>query len=298
MYPDSKYREYMLGLAGAEIEADVEEAILDGRVDPEHLHQIEEELIDDLLFDRLSAEEKRVIRSTFLSTPTRARSLEFGLALQQYAAQHLPEPSRRTIYVKLREWAAVSPSVLPLAGALACCMTVTFWLAERNLALSRQLVQTAQANDEHQRAIASMQEEQHRRATQPDTSIHPSPATIAAGDQSESRPTIELSPGANRGLAVVPVLHLKKQAITASIVLELPFKPMVTLREELLSSDNKQIWSQQFSNVVGISAHGLTTVVLPAELFATGEYRLRAEADSSGDVHGSTATYLFRVRKD
>ncbi len=297
MFTDEKYRAFILRMADAETEAAIEEGILDGRIDPDHLRQIEEELIDDHLFGLLSTEEEPIFRSEFLSAPERLRKLNFAAVLKEHATRQTPEVRRSTVFGKLRGMVA-KPWLLPPATAMICAVLAIVWLADRNLSLSHELSQLTHENDEHQRVIASMQAEQQLRASHSSPSIRPTetlPSPVAIEDQTS---IIELSPGVNRGLAVVPVLNLKKRASTVTIVLELPFAPEATVREELRNSNNKQIWSQQFSDPSGISTHGLSTIVLPARLFATGEYRLRVEADADGDEPPSRAIYLFRVRKD
>jgi hypothetical protein len=300
MFPDDKYRAFLLGMADTETETKIEEGILEGRIDPDHLQQIEEELIDDHLFGRLSHEEERVFKSEFLSSHERAGKEEFARALLHFAIRRAPEPTRDVAVRKLRRWVAM-PWSLPLAGALACAVLAAIWLGERNLNLSRELAQATQANDEHERVIASMAEEQKRSASQSKASneaIESRTAAISDSEQAALQPVFRISPGVSRGLDAVRVLHLSRQASTVSIVLELPFDPVSTLREELLNSEGKTIWSQQFSGADGISNHGSTSIILPAALFATGEYRLRAEADARGEEPGDVATYLFRVRRD
>ena len=246
MFPDEKYRAFMLGIADAEFEANIEEAILDGRLDPGDLEQIEEELIDDLLFGRLSKEEERSFRYGHLSTPRGAGKLAFAVAMQHYAARHAPGARRRFASAKLRELAAM-PWVWSLAGALGCAVLAAIWLGARNLSLSHQLAQATLVNDEHQRLIASMLEEQRRLASLPVISVQPpesKPVWPSAPEQVPLQSVIRLSPGVSRGLATVPVLHLNRQAKTVSIVLELPFDPASSLREELLDSENKSIWTQ------------------------------------------------------
>ena len=46
--------------------------------------------------------------------------------------------------------------------ALACAVLAATWLGERDLSLSRELAQATRANDEHERVVASMAEEQKR----------------------------------------------------------------------------------------------------------------------------------------
>jgi hypothetical protein len=300
MYPDDKYRAFMLGMADAETEAGVEDEILDGRIDSDHLQQIEEELIDDHLFGRLSMDEVRIFESEFLSTPRRASKLEFARALQHYAVRRAPEAKRRMHFVKLRGLVAM-PWFLPLAGALGCAMLAVIWLGERNRSLSHELAQATQVNDEHQRVIVSILEERAGRTSQPPASIQTTESKsgpVSIPDQTAVQPSIRLSPGVSRGLATVPILHVNREASTVSIMIELPFDLVSTLREELLSSEDKTIWSQQFSITGGISNHGITTIVLPAGLLATGEYRLRAETGANREEPGGTAIYLFRIRKD
>ncbi len=298
MYPDEKYRAFLLGMADAETEAGVEEGILDGRIDPGYLRQIEDELIDDLVFGRLSTPEERIFLTEFLSTPERIRKLEFARALQHYAIRPAREAGLRGAFLKLRRFGTITWA-LPLAGALGCAVLVATWLGERNLSLRHELAQATQLNDEHQRVISSMLEEQARRTSQPPASIpttESKPGPVSSLDRTAAQPSIRLSP-VNRGLAKVSVLHLDPLATTVSILLELPFDLRGTLREELLNSEGEIIWSQRFSRTSGISNHGSITIVLPAGLLATGEYRLRTETGLSPEEPGDTATYLFRIRK-
>jgi hypothetical protein len=300
MLSDDKFRAFLLGSADRETEAEIEVGILDGSVDTEHLQQVEEELIDDHLFGRLSPEEERFFRSEFVSSRERAGKVEFARALLQHAVQWAPESRRRAAVGRLPRWMAM-PWSLPLAGTLVCALLAALWLGVYDLRLSRELAQAAQANDEHERVIASMTEEQKRRTSSSKGSNEPAgsgPTAIPGSERAAVQPIFRLSPGASRGLAAVPVLNLSRQESAVCIVLELPFDPIGTLREELLSSEDKTIWSQQFSSANGISNHGSTNIVLPAALFATGEYRLRAEASSPGEKPGNVATYLFRVRRD
>lgn len=292
MYPDDKYRAFLLGTADAETEQKIEEEILDGRVDPDHIELIEQELIDDLLFGRLSNKEESSFRGGYLSTPRGAGNLAFARALQHYAAEHSPAVERSSPSIKL----VVMGWRLASVAALVCAVLVAGWLGKRNLTLSHQLAQVTHANDEDQRVIASMIREQEGLTGHPASSVGPTVSKLdsdSSQEQAALQPAIRLFPGVSRGLATVPVLHLSRLASKASIVLELPFDPVSSLREELLNSENKSLWSQRFSITDGISNHGITTIVLPTGLLSTGEYRLRVESGV-----GDTATYLFRVHKD
>ena len=300
MDPGKKYRAFLLGMADPEIEASVEEEIFDGRIDPDRLQQFEEELIDDLLFGRLSIDEERKARSVFLTTPQRINKFEFARAFQHHAALHAPKRRHRTIFAKPYGLAA-RHLVLPLAGALSCAVLAAAWLGERDLALNRELAQASRTNDDHRRIIESMREEQARRTSQTAPPTQPTlskgPA-VSVANETTVQPSIQLYPGASRGVATVPVLRLNRLASSASLVLELPSDHQNALREELLSSDNKSIWSQQFSVTTGISNNGVTTIILPAAIFSAGEYRVRVETGPNLDELEESATYLLRVRRD
>lgn len=300
MDPDKKYRAFLLGMADPETEQSVEEEIFDGRIDPDHLQQIEEELIDDLLFGRLSTDEEREARSVFFSTPRRIGNFKFARALKHHAALHAPEARPRTAFAKFYLLAA-RPWALPLVGALSCAVLAAAWFGERDLALNQELAQASRTIDDHERIIESMREEQARRTSQPEPTSQPTlskaPA-VSVADKTTVQPSIRLFPGASRGLATVPVLRLNQLASSASLVLESPSDHQNALREELLSSNNKTIWSQQFSVTIGISHNGITTIILPAAIFSTGEYRLRVETGPNTDGLEESATYLFRVRRD
>src|SRR5579871_2845127 len=164
MCTDDKYRAFLLGTSDEETTAGVEEKILNGSIDLDHLYQIEEELIDDHLFGRLSTEEERMFRSTFLSTHERAGKLEFASALRRYSAQNLPVVGLRFVFAKLRGL-VMMPWFLPLVGALSCTLLVTIWLGERNLNLIHELAKSTNENNERQRVIESMVKEQKPRVS-------------------------------------------------------------------------------------------------------------------------------------
>ena len=299
---DDKYRSFLLGAADEETEIVIEEEILDGRINIDHVCQIEEELIDEHLFGRLSPEEERLFRSRFLSTPGLVGKVKFAIALQRYSARKIPGVERRGLFAKLRELASI-PSVLPWAGTVSCVLVVTLWLGDLNLRLNHELVLARHENNERRQVIDSLIEEQKRRVGQPNAwndSVESGRTAISKFDQASVQTEIRLSPGVSRGLATIQVLHLHRQTRTVSIVLELPFGPVNTLREELLSSEDKIVWSQQFSNAHGMSNHGTTTIVLPSGFLVTGDYRLQAEGDANAkrEGGGATATYVFRVRNE
>jgi hypothetical protein len=314
MYPDQKYRAFLLKMVDADIDAAIEEGILDGSIDPTHILQVEDELIDDSLFGRLSDEERVHFTTDFLCTPERNEKLAFAHAIKQYSAQQSSPIQRVSVWKSCKTFAAI-PWSLPLAGTLACALLVAGWLTERNLTLRSELALTSRENDEHRRIIASLRQEQERMqsphiATPSQSSdaihgqeLHRIPGnmtgqTSQSGDDLAELPVLKLSSGVSRSLAAVPVLQIGREASMVKIRLELPFDLPGTVREELLDSAGKCIWTEQFSASDSIAPHGIRTIILPVALFSSSDYRLRVEAGTSGEESAARVEYLFRVRRN
>jgi hypothetical protein len=311
MYPDQTYRAFLLKMVDADTDAAIEEGILDGSIDPAHLIQVEDELIDDSLFERLSDEEKIHFTTDFLCTPERNARLSFARALKQYSAQRFVPGQGVSVWNVWKRFAA-SPWSLPLAGALACALLVAGWQTERNLNLRNELARTSREDDEHQRIIESLRQEHARTQPPHDTTPSQSPDAMAGSESNRSLgtgaspsgaefaevPVIRLSNGVSRGLAAVPVLQIGREASMVKIELNLAFNLPGTVREELLDSAGESIWTQQFSGPDSIAPHGATTIALPVALFTSGDYRLRVEAGMSGEESAGRVEYVFRVRRN
>jgi hypothetical protein len=297
MFHDEAYRAFLLKTADAQTEAAVEEGILDHSVDLTYLRQVEEELIDDFLFDCLSKQETEHFNEEFLSTEERRKKLNFAFELQRYAKRQslsrLGSVARRSL-----KGFRASPWHFALTSALACALLATGWLTERNLSLRHELFQSTQENGERRQTIARSQPEQKR--TEYKSGI--SPPSIAqtppsSGALEASGPSIRLS-SVRRNLAAIPVIHLAKRPTMVNIRLELPFDFKTELEEELLNSTNRVLWSQHFFGAGPIEAGRTTTITLPAALLDNDDYRLRVNSFSGGGEPVDRTTYLFRVRRD
>jgi hypothetical protein len=283
MTADQQYRQFVLGMAGPELEAKIEEGILRGEIDSSELLQLEGELIDELIFGRLSPEEERSFREGYLSSTEGARKLAFAHALRQYATTEAAAKNQSEIVLK-----SSAPAFLrwtwALAAAFVCAAVAVLWLGISNFRLSQHLAKAKREQKEQQSLGAS--------------NAPPEGRSVNPKSQAVLQAAIRLSPGVSRGLATIPVLELAHDANSATLVIELPFAPGRTLHEELLNSDNKIVWSQQFSVTGGAANDGTATIVLPAAILTADDYRLRATPDPRDAEAGGTATYLFRVRRE
>jgi hypothetical protein len=314
MHPDQTYRAFLLKMVDADTDAAIEEGILDGSIDLTHLLQVEDELIDDSLFGRLSDEEKSHFTTDFLCTPERNAKLTFARAMKQYSAKQSSPIRRGSVWNSWKRFSAL-PWSLPLVGTLACALLVVGWLTERDLTLHSELALNSRESDEHQRIIASLRQElagaQSPHVVAPSQSPHAMAGrasrrslesmtgqTREPDDDLAQLSVIQLSSGVSRGLAAVPVLQIRREASFVKIRLDLPFDLIGAVREELLDSADKSIWTQQFSVSTSIAPHGITTIVLPAALFTAGDYRLRVEAGTREKEPGARVAYVFRVRRN
>jgi hypothetical protein len=317
MFPDQTYREFLLTMVDSATEAAIEEGILNGTVDPEHLSQIEDELIDDFLFDRLSNEEKLRFRTHFLSSAERVGRFDFAAALMNYSARQAPAAVQKPFPAWWRRLAAL-PWEFPLAGALAWALVAAAWLAYSNATMRRELALSVRRNAEDQRIITSLRGKQG-----PPEAPHGSASALTSGNSPGQTPSpsggmppssatrlsgvglsvLRLSSEVRRGLAPVPVLSLTQGTHLVAIEIALPFDLSGSVREELLDTAGQSVWIQQFSATGPAALRDIETVILPAAILAPGEYRLRigAEAATAGShsaTPGPQATYLFRIHRN
>lgn len=287
MHSDQTYRAFLLRMTDAVTEDAIEVEILNGGVDSLYLCQLEDELIDDYIFERLSVEEREHFKSEFLTSPQRAYKLRLAAALRAYAVQHSPQREPSSWLQGLKKVTSIRRNIA-LSAALACALIVVVWLADRNHRLRDELALSKADDNAARHEIASLRREEREQ-----------PATIPAAPSEPSLiPGIQLSSGASRGLTAVPVLHLGKQAVAATIKFELPFDPHGKLEVALLNAEGQIMWSQRFSDSNSVASRGVTTVVLPVAVLAAGDYRLRVEAGNTEAEAHSAVTPVFRVRKD
>jgi hypothetical protein len=281
MYSDQTYRAFLLRMVDEDTEDAIEDGILDGSVSSGYLGQIEEELIDDFLFGRLSEQERTHFTSEFLSSPQRAGKLRVAAALRSYSVQHSREREGVSLLLSLKKLASI-PLKFSLAVGLASILILAVWLGFRNRSLRDELALSKRDDIAARQEIASLQQEKQQRTLRVPTT--PSDQSVI--------PALRLSSVTSRGQTSVPVLRLGKQANVAPIELELPFDPRGKLEEELLDARDQIVWSQRFSDSSSIAPGGITTIMLPAAVLTTGDYRLRVNVGSTGKEYG------FRVHKD
>lgn len=292
MPTEQAIRAFLLGMSDPDTEKTIEEGVLDGSIATDDLWMIEEELVDDHVFGRLSPEQQTAFHSRFLTTAERKDKLSFNRALHKYAQEHASGARARQRFFFGMNYRFAMASGFALLGLVAASAA---WFGIRDVRLSRELAQLSRASDEQQRLLTSLMEEQKQRATQ----VNPAaatPATNMAAPNPVAEPGIQLRPGVRRGVEAVPVLHIAAQATVVRITLELAFKPEAGLREQLLRPGGHQIWSQELTPAAPLAAHGATTIYLPAQLLNPGDYQIRLKDLSAGPADEGDV-YAFRVSR-
>jgi len=324
MLPDETLRAFLLGMSEDEASSRIEEAILDGSMNLEDLLLVEEELIDDYVFGRLSLDETQHFNARFLEGEEWRGKINFSRSIHKHALEQANRASsfgfwpfsRIASATPTRAIRPLSPRFavvgwrFALVAMLACFLAATVWLGLRTIQLSGELAESARAANERERLLTSLMDRKERGreetgkakqlAGQTTSAVRSAaePAPLAASRSPQTESEIRLTPGVSRGVERLAVLHLMPRSTLARITLELPFKPEGTVREELFRSGGERVWSQEFSSADSIVTHGTTDIDLPAKLLSPGDYRLKFEETPTGATSGGGVNYVFRVRAE
>jgi len=293
MATEAMIRTFLLGIADPEVERTIEEGILSGSLPAEDLVVIEEELIDDHVFGRLSPAEETAFHSSFFSNPERRGKVEFSRGMRKYATKNAAP----------RRWLIFRMSVMPrlaLASSFVLLSVVTIaaiLLGIRNMRLGRELAAISRTSDERQRLLASLTEQERQRAAEAEhAATTPSAVPRVPAASSMAVPGIELRPGVRRGVEAIPVVHFGGGSGAVRITLALAFKPEGGLRAELTRTGGERIWSQELPSPGPVTANGATTLFVPEQLLSPGDYQIRLK-DLAGDASDEGDVYAFRVSR-
>ena len=288
MPTEPEIRAFLLGSSDAETEKIIEVGILDGSITADDMWVIEEELIDDHVFGRLSLEQERAFHANFLASRERNDKLSFSRVIHKYAQEHASAGRVRQRFFFGLNSRFVLASGFALFGLVAA---TAGWFGIRDARLSRELAQVSRASDERQRLLDSLMEEQK----QPTRPINSGPVQNTMALNPEILPGIQLRPGVRRGLEPVPVIRVGSHASVIRITLELGFTPEGGLHEELQHAGGARIWIQELTAAGPVVAHGTTNIYLPAQLLTPGDYQIRVKDLSAPSDEGDV--YTFRVSR-
>ena len=265
MTPDAdiqrEIRQYLLGSLSQGALRRVEERLLAEEDFLEELTLAEEELMDDYVAGRLSADERTEFERHFLSTDERRRQLRFAQTLSRYASAHAekaagtagarrPAPMIRPAWgERFRafwagpQWALRFGLALGAVALIACAL----WLARPS-------------------------------APPPPRTFVALTLTAGAGDRAEG--------GASARVA----LPLRADALRVTLTLPAGVPPAAKYRAELLGKEGRP----ETFEAAGQGGHSVS-VVIPEARLARGQYALRLLAVEENGTERRVGSYLFDV---
>jgi hypothetical protein len=296
------YRGFLLGMSDEDAERCIEEGILDGSVDPDHLRMAEDELIDDYHFGKLSEDEQRSFDSHFLSSPERRAKQAFARSLTDYANSRAVwekasgQQSSRKAFWSLG-WRT------PAIAAIAATLVLAILLGFQEARLRHKVQEAQNSRSEADRLRSALSEENHRLPHQalpananPSTGTAKGTATGSSEASGTQSAALDLAPGLTRGVQRQVMLRLSDRAFVVWINLELPSALSGKVREELIGADGERIWMQEFT-AIAASSMSKSTIALPVSLLAPGDYQIKVEQQNSSGVFEKVGTYAFHVAR-
>ena len=291
-------REFLLRTSNAESEMEIEEGILDGSIGPDLLRAVEDELIDDHLFRKLTQDEEKQFQDSFLSDPERRDRTEFARMLLHYAsAEQGPiETTFTTTGIMVPP-----PRGLLLATtlvALAALILVAALMGAENWRLRSEMKMAQSSQDELKRLRAALEAEKTRQASTSTSMIAPSASKDRSGlVASGTAPEFELQPGVTRSLQREILLRVPSSAQVVWINLEFPDPLSGNVREELVARSSKDpLWLQEFT-VSSVSPLIRSAIAVPTSVLSPGDYEIKVKLRGPDAIFQDVQAYSFRVSR-
>jgi hypothetical protein len=260
------------------------------------------------LSDEASDNEESALTSLGSARPEAQRRIAERLRLSQVnrgsydehvlwrKARTWPRFTRRSV------WSILDSSFFRrgVAGAVLACAFVAFcWLYVRNRHLNAELVsrrtdrsalEIAHINQElaqQKERTAQLMAQLEAQKTQSKVQEHPQSSTRIVPLVLNAGLTREV--GGEARLTIPPSTHFVEITLRTS-------EPLTgMLREELVGSDGRTIWSQELSVSKLERQRNRIVIMLPAYLLNPNDYRIRLARRSDSETTEVIATYPFRV---
>src|ERR1700728_1476164 len=204
MPADETLRAFLLGMSEQVVMNHIEEGILDGSISPDGILLIDEELIDDYVFGRLSPDEVKHFEARFLVDHERRNKIRFSRSIHEHvlnqgrrasAPVHWPLPRISSAAPSPATPRPLSPGRagaswrFALVAVLVCFVIATAWLELRTIRLSRELAESARVGDERAGLLTSLMNREKQLASETGpvdrSTIKTAPSTAAGIPQPE-----------------------------------------------------------------------------------------------------------------
>jgi hypothetical protein len=303
----------------SEKQEQIEELLLTDEEYYEEILIVEDELVDDYLRDKLSADEQKHFRQHFLSTPERYEKLRVARAFKRYLDEKAAET---TSGLKPASWWSAlldhlrfpeMSVAVPVALVLLSIALGAFWIinkvrqpsiemAEEESRPPSQLSppstlpnQNIQEAKETGRPPVQVAEQEANRngapERRPEKVLRNTPART-------STLAVALTPGMLRSEGAIKDVNLSQNIDRLQLKLSLTTNDYRRYRAVLQTADGRDILSRDGLKRSD-SSHGPAVILtVPAKLLSAGEYRLTLSGATPDNTFETAGQYYFKINKN
>ncbi|HET6976034.1 MAG TPA: hypothetical protein VFI24_06915 [Pyrinomonadaceae bacterium] len=290
-------RRFLLGELSTEEQERIEELAFGDPQSFALLEAVEDDLIDEFVYNDLSAEERKRFQQYFLTQPGRSEDLRIADALRQHLDREFPRPS---LWQRLLKFFHLGPSPLPALATGA--ITVAAIIIIAILVRERFRKTPSQPVEAEKRSTPALPTPT---STPGETPVHTSPSPAHQNDQNKPalprRPTSAvysflLTPGGpDRGDSEATPVSKKSR----SVEFQLPLTGTTTYRSYKASLEKEngqaiQTWTVKPSRIT--SGNGVRVSVPSSQLEVSQRYRIVLKGIAANGNLQFYDEYYFVVR--
>lgn len=269
--PESTHKNYFLGSLTEEAAADIELRVIENADFAAELASAEDDLIEDFLENSLSAEEVNLFRKNYLSTEERIKNVEVTALMKLYARENVTNPasiSGSRENAGILQWVgSLSLGVRLVAASVALIVVLTgIWFVLRP------------QRDNELLALQNRYEQINQNPSSVNLDTKLSELTLVSGNLRSSGPTAELS-----------VTNL-----TENVRFRVGLPPQTDNSisyNVTIFRDATEVFRQNNIRPLTSSSAPELRLLLPREIFASGNYRLNLTNKKTAEI-----TYYFVVK--
>lgn len=293
---ETALRNYLLGLAPAEVQKRVEERLLNDADYFNELQRIEESLTDEYVRGEIKGIEKEQFDSHFLKSAEHREGLELARLLNRYfseqdAAQNISLPSAP-------RWRAVMEVVLACAAIVLMVASVLLFRQVSNLREeATHLQQERVAADERQRSLAVQLASQEQLGTRLTQELADLKRSAGAGDPDIV--SVSLTPGLVRTGATVPRAIIPNHAQALRLELKLQGVHYRSYRAQVETAEGEVVWTAEglVARPTAGKRQRAITLVVPVVLITRSQYLVILSGALQSGTKEKVATYYLNVTR-
>lgn len=321
---EAMLRRYLLGSVSDEERQEIERWMLMDGAFFDQLCALEEELVDEYVFDRLSPEDRDKFQKSFLSNPEGVEQIQFATNLRT-AARSTP-PAQIPASLNVAGPASRRPGVLPylrpkvsvsryaFAAMAAVCFLIIISMAivlgrlqtQLNQMRLQQPLSTVQEQElqeqlDAEKARNAELAEELRRDEARRAELEQQLARLNRSDKDRPEQftvaSLVLMPGRVRGGPGSRNLVIGPGISRAQLQLILTRNGYALYQATLKTVDGREIWSKTSLEPLRRMGRDMVQVSLPVEILSTGDFSLSLQGAGANGNYEEVGTYYFSVTK-